>query len=408
MANTKNKKQNVEKKEILFTEMVDAKPLTRFLAFISDFVLLIVLGVIVYNAAAFPIANAITKFDGMLVERSDAQEAMYDAMVDAHLLTFHLDEDGMKQYDELDAIYDDYLFHKVNDEANLEGDMFYYFYFEHAKDYYEMDVDTFNREILKVGCEDFDLFIVKNPGEIGVLKDEVRVNLEAYLNDSQTAEALNTNEEMQNLFLTNYNFAYFDVLMKYDENYIAQYELHESISNDINWTISIPSVISFTFAAIVLYLIIPLVFRNGETLAKKILKIGVVDRYGYRVSKYQTIIRFIIKYILQVGISVFMPMFIVGINEIWGLPFLSMFGQTMNMTTLFIISLIFGLVSSLICLIHKEHLDLEDLAAHTEVVIVEQSVIFNSRKEKEDYLKMIEEEKLAEEGGIVHGGKEGK
>ena len=408
MANTKNKKQNVEKKEILFTEMVDAKPLTRFLAFISDFVLLIVLGVIVYNAAAFPIANAITNFDQMLIERNDAQEAMYDAMVDAHLLTFHLNEDGMKQYDELDTIYDDYLFHKVNDEANLEGDMFYYFYFEHAKDYYEMDVDTFNREVLKVGSEDFDLFIVKNPGEIGVLKDEVRINLEAYLNDSQTAEALNTNEEMQNLFLTNYNFAYFDVLMKYDVNYITQYELHESISNDISWTVSIPSVISFTFSAIVLYLIIPLVFRNGETLAKKILKIGVVDRYGYRVSKYQTIIRFIIKYILQVGISVFMPMFIVGINEIWGLPFLSMFGQTMNMTTLFIISLSFGLVSSLICLIHKEHLDLEDLAAHTEVVIVEQSVIFNSRKEKEDYLKMIEEEKLAEEGGIVHGGKEGK
>ncbi len=408
MANTKNKKQSVEKKEILFTEMVDAKPLTRFLAFISDFVLLIVLGVIVYNAAAFPIANAITNFDQMLIERNDAQEAMYDAMVDAHLLTFHFDEDGMKQYDELDAIYDDYLFYKVNDEANLEGDMFYYFYFEHAKDYYEMDIDTFNREVLKVGSEDFDLFIVKNPGEIGVLKDEVRVNLEAYLNDSQTAEALNTNEEMQNLFLANYNFAYFDVLMKYDVNYITQYELHESISNDISWTVSIPSVISFTFSAIVLYLIIPLVFRNGETLAKKILKIGVVDRYGYRVSKYQTIIRFIIKYILQVGISVFMPMFIVGINEIWGLPFLSMFGQTMNMTTLFIISLAFGLVSSLICLIHKEHLDLEDLAAHTEVVIVEQSVIFNSRKEKEDYLKMIEEEKLAEEGGIVHGGKEGK
>ena len=352
MANKKNKKETVEKKEILFTEMVDAKPLTRFLAFISDFVLLIVLGVIVYNAAAFPIANAITNFDGMLVERSDAQEAMYDAMVDAHLLTFHLDEDGMKQYDELDAIYDDYLFHKVNDETNLEGDMFYYFYFEHAKDYYEMDVDTFNREILKVGSEDFDLFIVKNPGEIGVLKDEVRINLEAYLNDSQTAEALNANEEMQNLFLTNYNFAYFDVLMKYDVNYITQYELHESISNDISWTISIPSVISFTFAAIVLYLVIPLIFRNGETLAKKVLKICVVDRYGYRVSKYQTIIRFIIKYILQVGISVFMPMFIVGINEIWGLPFLSMFGQTMNMTTLFIISLIFGLVSSLICLIH--------------------------------------------------------
>ena len=414
VSNTKEKYE----KENVFSDVTQAKTLTRFLAFVSDFVILIVFGVILYTIA-FPITASITNLDGKEIEIQDRQSEMLEISKEAHLIPVDAETIAESETYLMDFISDSYIENKVDDEANLSEDIFYYFYFEYLPkfeisnpSYVTMDVARFNGEILRIEDEKYgSLFTYQldengdeDTTKIGVLKDDARRYLSSYLAGEQTSEVLTYHDLMEDLFLENYAHAIF-ALENYQPEYQASYEAYLNLENEKDWIFAVPSIFAYATSSIVLYLVLPLIFKDGQTLAKKILKLGVVDRFGYRVAKYQSVIRFLVKFIIQLGVLSLTPIFIVGIYDVWSLPFISMFGWTMNFGSLFFISLLLGLTSSIITLCNKSRLDLEDLAAHTEVVILEQSNIFNSRKEKEDYLKMVEEEKLKAEGGIIHGEK---
>ena len=414
VSNTKEKYE----KENVFSDVTQAKTLTRFLAFVSDFVILIVFGVILYTIA-FPITASITNLDGKEIEIQDRQSEMLEISKEAHLIPVDAETIAESETYLMDFISDSYIENKVDDEANLSEDIFYYFYFEYLPkfeisnpSYVTMDVARFNGEILRIEDEKYgSLFTYQldengdeDTTKIGVLKDDARRYLSSYLAGEQTSEVLTYHDLMEDLFLENYAHAIF-ALENYQPEYQASYEAYLNLENEKDWIFAVPSIFAYATSSIVLYLVLPLIFKDGQTIAKKILKLGVVDRFGYRVAKYQSVIRFLVKFIIQLGVLSLTPIFIVGIYDVWSLPFISMFGWTMNFGSLFFISLLLGLTSSIITLCNKSRLDLEDLAAHTEVVILEQSNIFNSRKEKEDYLKMVEEEKLKAEGGIIHGEK---
>lgn len=65
--------------------------------------------------------------------------------------------------------------------------------------------------------------------------------------------------------------------------------------------------ISLSVALIVLYLIIPLCMKNGETLGKLLLSIGVVSlKDGFRAKKSQIIVRFVILYLFEIILSIFL------------------------------------------------------------------------------------------------------
>ena len=65
--------------------------------------------------------------------------------------------------------------------------------------------------------------------------------------------------------------------------------------------------ISSSVALILLYLIIPLCMKNGETLGKLLLSIGVVSaKDGFRVKKSQTVVRFLILFIFEFALSLFL------------------------------------------------------------------------------------------------------
>lgn len=418
MKEKKNITKNSYEKENVFSDVTNAKNLTRFLCFISDFVILIVFGIILYTIA-FPITASVTNLDAKENEIQEKQSEMLQISKDAHLIP--IDAEDITQGDTylMDVIIDTYIENKVKDESNLSEDIFYFFYFEYLpqfeindESYVTMDIATFNLEILKIEEEKYSsLFAYQvdeqgqvDKSKIGILKDEARRYLSSYLEGSQTSEVLNCHDLMEDLVLENYAQATYD-LERFEPQYKESYQTYLALENEKDWIFAIPSIFAYSIASVVLYLVLPLIFKDGQTLAKKILKLGVVDRFGYRVAKYQTVIRFFVKYIVQLGVLSFMPLFVVGVFDVWSLPFISMFGWTMNFGSLLFISFLLGLVSSIITLCNKSHLDLEDLAAHTEVVNIEQSNIFNSRQEKEDYLKMLEEEKLKEEGGIIHGEK---
>ena len=63
---------------------------------------------------------------------------------------------------------------------------------------------------------------------------------------------------------------------------------------------------ALTLSTIILYLIIPLFMKNGETLGKKLFSIGLASaRDGFKVKRSQIIIRFLAFLLIELLLSIF-------------------------------------------------------------------------------------------------------
>lgn len=105
-------------------------------------------------------------------------------------------------------------------------------------------------------------------------------------------------EEAKTFFTNEYNEA-LRLFNNYDDNYldlariITQYSIIIMIS-------------ALTIASIILYLIIPLCMKNGETIGKKLFSIGLASaKDGFKVKKTQIIIRFLVFFLIEILLSIF-------------------------------------------------------------------------------------------------------
>ena len=90
--------------------------------------------------------------------------------------------------------------------------------------------------------------------------------------------------------------------------------------------------ITYCLSVFVVYALMPLIFKNGQTLAMKILKIGATDKRGMNLSWYQYLIKFVInliEYMLVIAVVAFAyygvdALDIIGNAFIWNISLLSL------------------------------------------------------------------------------------
>lgn len=88
-------------------------------------------------------------------------------------------------------------------------------------------------------------------------------------------------------------------------------------SKQISQLLLIESSMLFVVGGSLIYLLIPLLLKNGQTLGKKLLKLSVVDRYGYRIGALTTLIRFfafLILYILSLEINMLIALVLIFVS----------------------------------------------------------------------------------------------
>ncbi len=69
-----------------------------------------------------------------------------------------------------------------------------------------------------------------------------------------------------------------------------------------------PLSISIPVALLIVYTIIPVCFRNGETMAKKIFHLCLVNKYGFKIRKTQILLRSLPPILLIVILVLFLPL----------------------------------------------------------------------------------------------------
>lgn len=132
---------------------------------------------------------------------------------------------------------------------------------------------------------------------------------------------------------------------------------------------TLPLVITIFIAFVIFYFIIPLLFKNGETIGKKVMHICLVNKIGYRYNRLQLIPRFLFPMFLSVAV-----VFIMGFT-IWP----------------FIIVSVCLLISYLFVIFTKENKALHDYFAGTLVIDARESTWFKNIDEEERAERDVDE-----------------
>ena len=136
--------------------------------------------------------------------------------------------------------------------------------------------------------------------------------------------------------------------------------------------------LSMLIAFLILEFIVPLLFKNGQTLGKKIFGIAVIRVDGVRIPTFQLFVRAVLgKYTIETMVPLFIIMlFLMGTLGIMG-P---------------IVILLLLILQIVVMFVSKTNSPIHDLLAVTVVVDINTQMIFDSTAEMIEYKKKRAEE----------------
>ena len=169
-----------------------------------------------------------------------------------------------------------------------------------------------------------------------------------------------------------------DFLVAYQPIYVSAYsllvsqEFYSSTANTYYFFYTLGVVASILIAGIINYIVLPLFLKNGQTLGKKIFKLGLATYDGYKMSNYQLFLRIVPLVILDLAMLI----------PVWT-------------SIVIVVSVIVAvlLISFAFMMASPKKAALHDFAARTIVVDLASSTLFTNEMEEEAY--------IAKEDGIV-------
>lgn len=264
MIKAKEKEENI--KEIEDEKKVDDKPflLTRFGAGLFDFLIAAICTLLIQTAFQFTLFKPFGYNEKM--------DVMHQKMEDSHLYA----QDSASYY-EITNIFDD----KKDSLKEQYDDRIIYYYTHDERAIENRKLDEFNKnkdlypELFKFNEEKNEYEFVSSEKESDVIFKSYKTFFE---------------KEYQNAL------SFFSLDPTYNAYHRQTFLIYFTFLG-----------ISILISGGIFYLLVPLLMKNGETIFKKVFKLGLIDdRTGKRVKKKQIIIRFVVFMI----ISFYMPFFI--------------------------------------------------------------------------------------------------
>lgn len=233
-----------------------------------------------------------------------------------------------KKYDKVADHFVDPDFEKANEEGKLPKDIY--------------TEDWFNTEILTLGKEE----------AIYELNASNEYVLTASFKASNTNPSLT--EEENNKNIEKAARKYMEEKVYYGQKDLFYTRIIQEINHNVsvaqNLMIIVPSVVCL----LLVYLLFPLIFENGETLGKKTMSLCLINKLDYKVSKPQVLLR----QLILISITLFSA-FIIGIG----------FTSLVTLGVAVFLMLI-------VVLFVPNNRALHDLAAGTRVIDAKSSVFF--------------------------------
>lgn len=228
------------------------------------------------------------------------------------------------------------------------------------KDYYT--VAWFNENILEVKEEtpsatSTSYFEYAKTDDV-IDKTKIGVRRTEHYSTKQGKVVEVTEGETAAVLYQKYKNAYFNSLMQ--QNFYKPYYEKITFLTAICWLI--PAVL----ASIICYIIIPLFFKNYATIGKKIMKLGLCGLDGYKMAKWQLILR---------ATPLFLTLVLVFL-----LPLPSYY-------IAFSIAAVMLMVSGGLAAASPKHASLHDYTGRTIVIDAESSIIFDNDLDESEFIE---------------------
>lgn len=331
------------KSKVELKSIKEANLAKRLIAVIIDGSLFAFLFVFLATVIMSPIANK--QFD---YENKQTKEVQFATSSHLYVVEEKNEEGNFVVIDPSEIENSNYQIYALNEYKNQSTD----FYIERIR-YYYLNFKTGNvtapegKPIDNYRAPDYNAPIIK---EDGTKIDKTEYFTEAwfneYIKDKKIAQLIS------------------DAMADFSQSSYIK-DLEKSLKSTQVFII----VPSFVISYFVIFFTFPMIFKNGETIGKKMFKIGLVTKDGYNVKRRQIVFR---QLILFVYVSLFS--FIIGF-EIW--------------TTL--ASLGLGVaIYFLSTLISKQRRSFADFLAYTYLIDTNSSVWFEDCVEEENKEKIVE------------------
>lgn len=252
----------------------------------------------------------------------------------------------------------------VENETNFKGDAIAYYFLEFKKDNNigsTSDKSTYASYFYDevIGIEVSEKFFNKlDDSSYRILNDEAANYLKKYIYENDdTNFPLTYYNELVSLF----NNAHQKGIEDLETNYsLYQEELEVYLAHYQNYatTLIISIVLSYVFAHIILFFILPLCLKNLRTLGRKTFKISYILKNGYNVPFYKYLIYFLISFLKNIYAIVLPIFFLFGTLGIMSYPLF--LGVTFTQFVIF--SVLLSLLSFILSFILKSHVNLEEFA----------------------------------------------
>lgn len=335
-----------------------------------------------------PIAKATNVVDYDLFE--DVSHEFMDLQISSGL--FYYDEENersdiyldFKNYEQYDSLiqnyYFDYLPTKIEDDESNQYTNYWYNVFIYGLDdeqnlfsstisnRYDL-VKTYGKEYFAYqvdggGLPLYDLLatpkasLYENNDPSGNLSEESSTKLLDYFFNNN----LNYNfsgEPSIYVLVIEKDFALRDFFVEvYDDYLEIMLQIHV-------WETLIPQLVALFIISFLAYFIMPIILKNGQTVGKIIMKIGLVNKLGYEVNVWQLLLRYVF-------------------------PFLFVFALFLIGGTILYLGLgLFVLISYTMVIFSKERKAPHDYVAGTIVIDIKRSVWFKNATEEEKFSKEL-------------------
>ena len=351
--------------------IVNAPLFNRTFAAIIDLVLVILIGAGIFLG----ISNIAINVNWIKQYKTDYNQTV----VDSGLMKSNKDDLEPYEYENYQdyqtKFYDFYHTFYAN-ETNKEYDIYWFNVFIYGQDdvlakYSEKELNerpslikvmgptlfTYAKDGDEIKADEFALPVVSENGTKD-LTEAGKKQLRQYF-------YMSDEEAKDNEMATKYRFIYYYVL----SDLTSLSKLQNDYKYFAFFGTTLPLVIAIFITFIIFYFVIPLIFKNGETIGKKVMHICLVNKIGYQYRRIQLIPRFLFPTFLTVA-----AVFIMGFT-IWP----------------FIIVSVCMLISYLFVIFGKENKALHDYFAGTLVIDARESTWFKNIDEEERAERDVDE-----------------
>lgn len=261
----------MEEKNVKEIEVYPTSKLKRILVFLADLLINYCAAVFLYGVVIFNLASVIVDYSSKLNESLTLINERLDILYENDVMTYK-EEEKYKFDLNLRTTYDNFLrYYTIN-----EGSDNIYHYYKDIRGYSDQDIIKIYE---KYSSDFFDF-----SNEKIVLKDEYKNYFTPYFdpNDSISDEGNNHYLRLRGSF---YEPVFNDVLRDIeDKDLTYENKSYKSITSDLNeikgYTVHFNTTciyISFLISSAILFVVVPLLFKDRSTFAMKILRVRRVD-----------------------------------------------------------------------------------------------------------------------------------